>query len=104
MWWATPSPRAASTTPCTPVTQPARGSEMEIPFLSGTELCDAYASAELSPVEVVESVLERIERLNPELCAYLTVTRAVALDAGHRAEAAYRAGDHQGLPLLGVPF
>ena len=77
---------------------------MEPAFLSATELREAYAGGQLSPVEVAEQALERIERLNPELCAFLTVTREVALEAARRAEDAYRSGGHDGLPLLGVPF
>lgn len=65
------------------------------------ELTVAYASGALSPIEVTEIVLERIERWDPQLHAYVTVTadlaRAQAADATERYQRGERA------PLLGVP-
>jgi aspartyl-tRNA(Asn)/glutamyl-tRNA(Gln) amidotransferase subunit A len=50
---------------------------------------------------VTEAVLGRIERLNPSLTAFVTVTHERARDDARRAEAAYRNGDAG--PLAGVP-
>jgi aspartyl-tRNA(Asn)/glutamyl-tRNA(Gln) amidotransferase subunit A len=58
---------------------------------------------ELSPGEVVDAVLERIEALQPTVNAFITVTAAEARDAARRAEAAVTAGERLG-PLHGVPF
>ena len=45
----------------------------EICFTPATTLAAAIRARTLSPVEIVEAVLTRLERLNPRLNAYLTV-------------------------------
>ena len=42
-------------------------------LMPATELAAAIRDRRLSPVELVEAVLARIDRLNPRLNAYLTV-------------------------------
>ena len=44
-------------------------------FVSAVRLGALIAAREVSPVEVARAVLDRIERLNPKLNAYLTVLR-----------------------------
>ena len=58
---------------------------------------------QVSPVAVVDAVLERIEALQPTVNAFITVTADEARDAARRAEAAVMAGDRLG-PFHGVPF
>lgn len=58
---------------------------------------------EISPVSVVEAVLQRIEALQPTVNAFVTVTADEAREAARRAEAAVMAGERIG-PLHGVPF
>lgn len=77
-------------------------SEREVAFLSALELRSRFAARELSPVEVTEAVLGRIERLNPGLVAYVTVTGDLARAQARDAEASYRRGDAG--PLAGVPM
>src|SRR5205814_9151242 len=58
----------------------------------------------VSPVEVVEAILARIERVNPRLGAFVTVTADEARRAARAAErAVMRKGARLG-PLHGVPF
>jgi ribosomal protein L37AE/L43A len=45
----------------------------QLPFLTVAALAHLIKTHEVSPVEVVEAYLERIERLNPQLHAFLTV-------------------------------
>src|SRR3990170_3812674 len=74
----------------------------ELAFLPATALAAAIRSRQLSPVEATQAVLERIDRLNPRLNAYLTVCHEEALTAAREAEAALARGDDPG-PLHGVP-
>ncbi len=60
-------------------------------------------SRALSPVELVDSLLARIETLNPQLDAFVTLTAERALEAAREAEAEIAAGRYLG-PLHGIPF
>lgn len=68
----------------------------------GWVLRDSMASGALSPVEVMDTFLARIDRLEPELHAFVTVDAEGALGQARRAEEAIRAGASLG-PLHGVP-
>lgn len=68
-----------------------------------SELSASYESGAVSPVEVVEETLHRIERLDPVLNSYVTVTGELALAQARQAEAEIRAGRKRG-PLHGVPY
>ena len=84
------------------------GSEMwirdsdSIPFLTLTELSEVIREKEVSPVEVTEAYLERIDALNFKFNSYLTVCRNEALDAARDAERAIAQGNYLG-PMHGVP-
>jgi Asp-tRNA(Asn)/Glu-tRNA(Gln) amidotransferase A subunit family amidase len=70
------------------------------PALSLRRLID---SREVSPVELTQTVLARIERLNPVLNAFLTVSADVALADAKAAEARIVRGAPLG-PLDGIPY
>ncbi|HEX7103785.1 MAG TPA: amidase family protein, partial [Nitrolancea sp.] len=72
-------------------------------YMPAAELLDAYRARRLSPVEVTRAVLERIDRLNPTINAFVTVTHERALADAYRAERAYAAGG-DAPPLAGVPY
>jgi aspartyl-tRNA(Asn)/glutamyl-tRNA(Gln) amidotransferase subunit A len=74
----------------------------ELAFLPATELVGAIRDRKLSPVEAVEAVLDRIERLNPRINAFCTVTAESARRESKAAEAAVLRGERLG-PLHGVP-
>ncbi|BBK31795.1 aspartyl-tRNA(Asn)/glutamyl-tRNA(Gln) amidotransferase subunit A [Stella humosa] len=57
----------------------------------------------LSPVALTEATLARIERLQPRLNAFITVTADVARQQARAAEAEIKAGHWRG-PLHGVPI
>jgi aspartyl-tRNA(Asn)/glutamyl-tRNA(Gln) amidotransferase subunit A len=71
-------------------------------YLPIASLHRAYRARELSPVEVTRRYLERIERLDGRLHAYITVTADLALMAARAAEARASHGALRG-PLDGIP-
>lgn len=70
--------------------------------MSALELRDAYRSRVLSPREVVSTILDRIEAVNPHLTAFFTVTAELAEQQAGEAELAYAKG-LTGPRLLGIP-
>ncbi|MXW36439.1 MAG: amidase [Chloroflexi bacterium] len=80
---------------------PDRGSESPL-YWPVASLIAAYRAGRLSPVEVADDVLARIDRLNPSLHAYLVRFDDLTRRQAREAEAAYRAG--RALPLSGVPI
>ena len=74
----------------------------EIVFLSATELGRYIGLKEISPVEATEAYLRRIEKVEPQLNAFITVTADHAMESARQAEAEIAAGTHRS-PLHGVP-
>jgi aspartyl-tRNA(Asn)/glutamyl-tRNA(Gln) amidotransferase subunit A len=74
----------------------------ELIYQDATQLAELIRTREISPVEVVQAHLDRIEALNPKINAIVTVADG-ALKAAKAAEAAVLAGETLG-PLHGVPF
>ena len=66
-------------------------------------LAPEIASRRLSPVELVQATLDRIQRLNPTLKAFLTVTGDHAMERAREAEREIAAGRYRGA-LHGIPF
>ena len=77
-------------------------SPIDLCFLPATELAARIRRRDISPVEVVESYLLRIEERNPVVNAYTLVLAEQAMDAARAAEAAVMSGRPLG-PLHGVP-
>jgi Asp-tRNA(Asn)/Glu-tRNA(Gln) amidotransferase A subunit family amidase len=73
-------------------------------FWPVSELIDAFATGHLSPVEVTEQTLARVEAFDPALHSYLSVTPDLARRQARSAEEEYRSGDGPLPPLLGVPL
>lgn len=67
------------------------------------ELAAELAARRLSPVDLVDECLARIERLEPKLQAFVTVNAAHARLAAEAADKAIRAGHAVG-PLHGIPI
>ncbi|MGI5526558.1 amidase [Streptomyces syringium] len=70
--------------------------------LSVADAAEAVRSRRVSPVELVDSVLERIEEVEPRLRAFTTVTADHARKAARKAEAEI-AGDAPRGPLHAIP-
>ncbi|TMJ61839.1 MAG: amidase, partial [Alphaproteobacteria bacterium] len=75
----------------------------DIAYTSAAELAALIAQRVVSPVEIVDIVLDRIEKTQPTLNAFITVCAEEARAAAKEAEAAVMRGDALG-PLHGVPF
>jgi aspartyl-tRNA(Asn)/glutamyl-tRNA(Gln) amidotransferase subunit A len=81
--------------------------EESLAFASIEELAALLAKRKISPVELTELFLRRIDRQNSALNAYLTVTAETALAAARRAEKQLlrgRGSRREHSPLLGIPI
>lgn len=67
------------------------------------EVGERLRNRELSPVELTRAILERTERLDGPLNAFITITREHALTQARLAEKAIVAGHYLG-PLHGIPI
>lgn len=74
----------------------------DIHWMSATQLVAAYRSKELSPVEVAEYLLGRIEALDARFNAFCLVDPATTLAQAQASEERWMSGEPQGL-LDGVP-
>jgi aspartyl-tRNA(Asn)/glutamyl-tRNA(Gln) amidotransferase subunit A len=77
-------------------------SDTDLCYLPATDLAAAIRTKQLSPVEVMNTILARIEQLNPRLNAFCLVTADAARQAAQAAERAVMRGEALG-PLHGVP-
>ena len=71
--------------------------------LSIAEASELLRRKEISPVELTNKCLARIEQLNPTINAFITVTHDSALAQAHEADNEIRAGRWRG-PLHGIPI
>lgn len=74
----------------------------EIIYSDATKLAELIRTKEVSPVEVVQAHLDRIEAVDPKINAIVTIADG-ALEAARTAEKAVIDGEELG-PLHGVPF
>ena len=78
-------------------------SETPLHFKTITEIAEAIAAKQLSPVDVTTAMLERIAQLDEQLMSYATVMAEHAMAAAQKAEREINAGTYRG-PLHGVPI
>jgi aspartyl-tRNA(Asn)/glutamyl-tRNA(Gln) amidotransferase subunit A len=74
----------------------------DLTWLSIRELAPLIRDRRVSPVEPVRAMLDRIERLDPFLRAFITVTPEEAIEEARSAEAEIGRGTYRG-PLHGIP-
>src|SRR5437773_50341 len=60
--------------------------DADLAFASIEEVARLFRKSKLSPVELTQLMLERVERLNPKLNAYITVPAEFALEQARQAE------------------
>ena len=58
----------------------------DLPFLSISELSHYIQRKDVSPVDVIEAHLDRIDKLDSKLHAFITICREDALKAARKAE------------------
>ena len=75
----------------------------EFIFASAAELAGLIARRAVSPIEIVDLVLDRIEKTQPTINAFITICADEARAVAKEAEAAVMRGDTLA-PLHGVPF
>jgi len=73
-------------------------------WMPAAEMAAAIRKKKLSPVEVMRAVLARIERVNPALNAFVTLTADQAMKDARAAERALAKKSVTLGPLHGVPF
>jgi len=81
----------------------AESKRSALPRSGLSEVSELLRSKRLSPLELTEACLARIEALNPELNAFITVTTEMALGQARAAEAEIQRGNWRG-PLHGIPL
>jgi aspartyl-tRNA(Asn)/glutamyl-tRNA(Gln) amidotransferase subunit A len=81
----------------------AKHSASELPLLDLSDVSRAVQKKEISPVELTQACLARIEKLNPRLNAFITITGTTALEDARKAEAEIARGEWKG-PLHGIPL
>jgi Asp-tRNA(Asn)/Glu-tRNA(Gln) amidotransferase A subunit family amidase len=74
----------------------------DLAYTPATVLADEIRARRLSPLELIDHVLERAERLQPTLHAFITLDPERARESARAADAAVMRGDQLG-PLHGIP-
>src|ERR1043166_9464082 len=75
----------------------------DILFSGVRALGEGIRARKISPVELAEAYLKRLETIGPKLNAVVTVTRALAMAQARAAEKEIAAGKYRG-PLHGIPW
>ena len=75
----------------------------DISFLTATELARLIQSKQLSPVELTQQILARVDKIDPLLRTYITPLPELALQQARDAENAIMHGEYKG-PLHGIPI
>ena len=97
-----PRARAKEGSPATAVPPNAPASDA-LAFLSIQDASTLVRAKKISPVELTQVCLNRIERLNPQLNAFITVTADSALAEARQAEGEIQQGRWRGA-LHGIPI
>jgi aspartyl-tRNA(Asn)/glutamyl-tRNA(Gln) amidotransferase subunit A len=75
----------------------------DLHWLTAAAAAAAIRARKLSPVELTRALLDRIDRLDPKLNAFIRLDRDAAIEAAKAAEVEIMAGRPRG-PLHGVPI
>jgi len=94
---------AASATAAGVALKPASAESQDLTALTLKQASELLRRKAASPVDLTEACLKRIERYNPALNAFITVTSEQALKTAREMEAEQRRGKWRG-PLHGIPI
>jgi aspartyl-tRNA(Asn)/glutamyl-tRNA(Gln) amidotransferase subunit A len=72
-------------------------------YMTAIDMLHLLRTKQVSPIEIVESALRRVEASQSSLNAFVTITPDLAMEAARRAEKAIVAGEEHGL-LTGIPI
>ena len=75
---------------------------MDLTQLTATELIQLYRTGQASPVEAMQQVLERVERVDPIINAFILVDADAGMDAARVSEARWMAHRATGAPVGAV--
>ena len=75
---------------------------MDLTQLTATELIHLYRTGQASPVEAMQQVLERVERVDPIINAFILVDADAGMDAARVSEARWMAHRATGAPVGAV--
>lgn len=81
----------------------ARGTPTELCFLTIAQAAELIRTRKVSPVELTQALLNRIETLDSQINAFITLTPELALRQAREAESEISAGRYRG-PMHGMPF
>lgn len=76
----------------------------DLAFAGAACQAEKVRAGDVTPTELVDLYLERIERVNPELNAYRIVRAEAAREEAAQVEARLAAGEGSDMPLAGVPI
>jgi len=76
---------------------------MELHYLTITETADLIRTRKLSPLELTDALLKRIQTYQPQLSAFITITADLARRQARQAEQEIVEGKYRS-PLHGIPF
>src|SRR5262245_25004145 len=85
------------------VTMPALAASADLATLTLKQASDSIRRREASPVDLTQACLNRIDKYNPSINAFITVTRDQALATAREMEAEQKSGKLRG-PLHGIPI
>jgi len=68
-----------------------------------SKLSEQIKKGRVSPIELTENSLTRLEKLGPRYNSVVTVTRRIAIKQARKAEKEIESGKYRG-PLHGVPW
>ena len=83
--------------------QPTSGESKDLSFMTLKEASELLRRKTVSPVDLTQACLKRIERYNSVLDAFITVTKNEAMDVAHAMEVELKRGHWRG-PLHGIPI